>query len=51
MQLADIAAPGMTAQLLHGISVYLLDRLAGLAADLPDEVVYQQRYVLPSLGQ
>ena len=50
-QLTDVAAPGVVTELLDGIGVYLLDRLAGLLADLPDEMLYEHRDVLPPLGQ
>ena len=50
-QLADVAAPGVVAEFLDGVGVYLLDRLAGLLAYLLDEMVDKHRNVLPSLSQ
>ena len=50
-QLTDIAAPGVVAEFLDGVGVYLLDRLAGLLGYLLDEMVDKHRNIFPSLGQ
>ena len=51
LQLPDVARPGIVHQHPHRLLRNPLDGLARLRVELSDEVIHQERNILPPLGQ